>query len=166
MSGTTTEQPTGNLNALRDEVHEWSKGKGWWETEADQNVPTKLALAHGELSEALEEFRSGKMKLYYHYNKRGGAKEARQVRFDGKLTFVTLFDGPGGLAVEHQIEGPQDWADLGYEVKPEGFGIEVVDTFIRLFDLAGFLGLDLDDLYQKKMAYNETRTHRHGDKVV
>jgi chromosome segregation ATPase len=50
--------------------------------------------------------------------------------------------------------------------KPEGFAVELADTLIRLFDLAGYLGIDLDDLVNEKLEYNKTRGHRHGGKKV
>ena len=50
--------------------------------------------------------------------------------------------------------------------KPEGFPIEIADILIRCFDLAGFLGIDLDDAVWEKMQYNATRGHRHGGKLA
>lgn len=46
--------------------------------------------------------------------------------------------------------------------KPEGFGVELADTIIRIADLAGALGVDLTYCLRRKMAYNKTRPHRHG----
>jgi NTP pyrophosphatase (non-canonical NTP hydrolase) len=46
--------------------------------------------------------------------------------------------------------------------KPEGFITEMADAVIRIFHLAGLLGLDLEGAIREKMAYNETRSHRHG----
>lgn len=37
------------------------------------------------------------------------------------------------------------------------FEVEIVDTFIRLFDLAGGLHLDLNGAFSEKMEYNRTR---------
>lgn len=46
--------------------------------------------------------------------------------------------------------------------KPEGLPSELADIVIRVADLAGALGIDLGAAIVGKMAYNETRTHRHG----
>lgn len=48
--------------------------------------------------------------------------------------------------------------------KPEGFSVEIADAYIRLFDLFGFLGIDLEAIIMVKMKYNENRTFRHGGK--
>lgn len=52
--------------------------------------------------------------------------------------------------------------------KPEGFVVELADTFIRLGDLVAFVGLekDIELQIQNKMAYNRTRGHRHGGKKL
>jgi NTP pyrophosphatase (non-canonical NTP hydrolase) len=50
--------------------------------------------------------------------------------------------------------------------KPEGFGIELVDAIIRIMDLAQSLGVDLQECFERKMAFNKTRGYRHGGKRV
>lgn len=45
-----------------------------------------------------------------------------------------------------------------------GFGSELADIFIRVADLALWLGIDLTDEIEIKMKYNKSRSYRHGDK--
>jgi len=48
--------------------------------------------------------------------------------------------------------------------KPEGFGIELADAVIRIFDLAEYLQIDIQECIEVKMDYNKTRPLRHGGK--
>lgn len=48
--------------------------------------------------------------------------------------------------------------------KPEGFGVELADCVIRIFDMCGRYGIDLEACLRAKIAYNATRPHRHGGK--
>lgn len=50
--------------------------------------------------------------------------------------------------------------------KPEGFGSELADIVIRVFDLAEDLGIDLAAEIKRKMFFNESRAYRHGGKVA
>lgn len=50
--------------------------------------------------------------------------------------------------------------------KPEGIPSELIDVMIRIFDFAGLHGIDLDLIYEQKMAYNSTRQYRHGGKLI
>lgn len=48
--------------------------------------------------------------------------------------------------------------------KPEGIPVELADAVIRIFDLCGACGIDLEDVVRQKMIFNATRPHRHGGK--
>ena len=48
--------------------------------------------------------------------------------------------------------------------KPEGFPIEIADALIRILDLCGARGIDIQAAVDIKHAYNATRPHRHGNK--
>lgn len=48
--------------------------------------------------------------------------------------------------------------------KPDGFGVELADAAIRLMDLCGKLGIDLEQCVRDKHGFNGTRAHRHGGK--
>ncbi len=43
----------------------------------------------------------------------------------------------------------------------DNFEDEIADTFIRLFDLCGYLEIDIEKHIRAKMAYNRTRPHKH-----
>ena len=49
--------------------------------------------------------------------------------------------------------------------KPEGIAAELADIVIRVGDLAGILGIDLDKAVEYKMAYNKTREFMHGKTI-
>lgn len=48
--------------------------------------------------------------------------------------------------------------------KPEGFAVEIIDTLIRIFDMAEWIGIDTEKVLRTKMDYNRVRPYRHGGK--
>ena len=42
------------------------------------------------------------------------------------------------------------------------FEDEIADVFLRLFDLCGYLEIDIEKHITAKMAYNKSRPHKHG----
>lgn len=65
-------------------------------------------------------------------------------------------------ALEAYRDGNQQVFFVGQ--KPEGLAVELADAVIRIADLCGYLGIDLEDVVALKMAYNAKRPHRHGGK--
>jgi NTP pyrophosphatase (non-canonical NTP hydrolase) len=53
-----------------------------------------------------------------------------------------------------------------FSPKPEGVGSEAADVLIRLLDTCKRAGIELEWEYERKMAYNRTRPHKHGGKRV
>lgn len=106
---------------------------------------TSIALIHSELSEALEEGRAGRPNVWYN---------------------CTAGNGDGTMC------NPEKWLDCDKEgsedqcvfrdKKPEGVAVELADAVIRIADLCGHLGIDLDAVIAEKMDYNETRPFKHG----
>lgn len=99
-------------------------------------VGEQIALAHSELSEALEEWRLGRPL---------------------DLVYTTHLAQEAGLPLPELLA-------KGY--KPEGFPIELADVLIRIADMAERYGIDLTAALEMKLAYNETRPYRHGGKVA
>lgn len=48
--------------------------------------------------------------------------------------------------------------------KPEGVGSEAADVLVRLLDTCQRFDIDLQFEFDRKIAYNKTRGHRHGGK--
>ena len=46
----------------------------------------------------------------------------------------------------------------------EGFNEEIADVFIRLFDICGYLDIDIESEIERKLRINEKREYRHGKK--
>lgn len=53
-----------------------------------------------------------------------------------------------------------------YPPKPEGFGAESGDVLIRLLDTALRRQVDLGYEFGRKLEFNKTRGHRHGNKLI
>lgn len=58
---------------------------------------------------------------------------------------------------------PLSWTDESG--KPQGIGSEYADAVIRILHYCSLLGLDLATELDRKMAYNDTRAYRHGNKA-
>ncbi len=52
------------------------------------------------------------------------------------------------------------------DFKPCGIPSELADVVIRIADMCGKYGIDLEQAIKTKMEYNRTRPHRHGGKVI
>lgn len=46
--------------------------------------------------------------------------------------------------------------------KPIGVPSELADVVIRVADICGFYGIDLEKAISEKLEYNATRAHKHG----
>lgn len=57
-----------------------------------------------------------------------------------------------------------DGTELRSNPKPEGFGSEAADVLIRLLDTCRRRNINLAWEFERKLEFNTTRGHRHGNK--
>ena len=137
------------LGSMQAEVIAWAITKGWHGPDAPEvRFGEAMALLHSEVSEALEAFRTH------------GVED-----FTGSVD-STL---PASLVEEVGAERAREIIrerEGGRLPKPEGVGSEFADILIRLLHYSEIFGVDLAAEYERKMAYNHTRTFRHGGRAL
>jgi transcriptional regulator with XRE-family HTH domain len=129
-----------SLNVLRDEAFAYAEKQGFHKRKVE--LGERLMLVVSELSEALEADREGK------WAPKGLTGETEY----GK-TITTELSGiiPESLSPETYAEEIRGTVEE-----------EIADSVIRICDIAGVYGIDLDWHVAAKMAYNKTRPYLHG----
>ena len=92
------------------------------------------------------------------------AQKTPRTACDRRLALAAL---PEKLCLIHSevseaLECYRNGTEDSFEGKPVGVASELADVVIRVADLCGALGIDLESVVEAKHAYNKTRTHRHG----
>lgn len=130
-----------NLGEFIKSVHQNAVDHGWHEKE--RAFGEEIALCHSELSEALEEFRKGKKpnETYYKCTRKDNSTCAGH----GEMSYM--------------CEGCCDR-------KPEGIPSELADVIIRIFDMCGRYGIDMETMLIEKHKFNRSRPYKHGGKVI
>lgn len=133
-----------NISELVTRAHDNAVKHGFWNPAPE--FGTAIALIHSELSEALEEKRADRADVWFH-----------------------CLEGDPSLPCDPADE--TDCFQFSHEYqcqhrgkKPEGVAVELADAVIRIADLCGHLGIDLEAAIALKMDYNETRPFKHGKK--
>ncbi len=131
-------EPTqGNgILSLVCDVHNNAIAHGWYDEQ--RSFGDLIALCHTELSEAFEEYRNG-YKADEVYGK--GYPETKMS--------VKVFE--------------ETYTD---RVKPEGVPFELADAIIRIFDMCGYYGIDIESAIRIKHKFNKTRPYKHGGKTI
>lgn len=123
------------LGRLAKEINRISAEHGFWPEEG-RNFGEMIALAHSELSEALESHRDGEPAMWHQHDK-------------ACPLYLIHNDAPNPV-------GP-----CNCQPKPEGAAVDLVDCIIRCLDTLYSLNVDIDEVMAKKMIYNDSRPHMH-----
>jgi NTP pyrophosphatase (non-canonical NTP hydrolase) len=143
------------LNQLRDEIHANAVKHGFYDNEINAFAKAcnldigaealqhtffaqKIALIHSELSEALEADRSGRLSDMTRFEDL--SSNPVNPTSNPRHVYVFNFD----LCIKNTVED------------------ELADTIIRILDLCGHMGIDIEKHIELKMKYNELREYKHG----
>lgn len=127
-----------------EKAHSMAKQKGFWEEEK-RNIPQALLLIISEVSEATEALRKD------HY---ADQDVVESLSHDLELDRTD----------EEFLLKAINWKTSFEQGVKSSFEDELADVAIRLFDLCGGLGVDLEKHIEMKMKYNSMRGYKHGKK--
>jgi NTP pyrophosphatase (non-canonical NTP hydrolase) len=126
---------TENLTEFSKDIHQGNVKRGFYDD--PKEIGTVLMLIVTELAEAMESYRA---------NNRLGAGKLESIQWNSNLN-------------EDFTE--EDINQFKLVVK-DTFEDEIADTIIRLFDLCGWLDIDIHKHIILKLKYNSTRPYKHG----
>lgn len=121
-----------HLNEYAERSHNTAVSKGFWE--AQRNFGEMIALMHSELSEALDEHRSGRPAVWFQH----AADCQTNIFVDGDCTCVPK---PEGVAVEL---------------------VDCIVRIVDVIDYILDGRFTVEDVMDMKMSYNDTRPYKHG----
>lgn len=180
-----------SMNALQNHVHDVAKSKGWWDSSRLFNEC--IVLIHSEVSEALESYRRHEDAHWNNEGKPDGygielgdvfirildtcASQDWSLAEDLTVLLPNL-DGPNSAwrriqskALEEApvtsfVDGLLKIHDAltGAHFSMIGARKALAQAAIATFALAEHSCIDLEAMVKIKVAFNETRPHRHGGK--
>ncbi len=122
-----------NLTELSKKIHAGNVERGFYEHPA--TFPDRCMLIVSEIAEAVEAHRENRM---------AEAGAARHIVLKMAEMDMDVF--------------PEYFRSLVKDTVQD----EIADAIIRLLDLSGYMGIDIDAHVAAKLAYNATRGIRHG----
>lgn len=78
---------------------------------------------------------------------------------------IYRIEGGAAIPMVHPFQAGESDMDLVISI-PQGIPIELADVIMRILDYSETHGINIEKAIELKMAFNKTREHRHGDKVL
>ena len=132
------------LNESAELIHKGNISRGFYDGSFDKdgfpikNTGELLMLVVSELGEALEADRKN--------------KQANLDLFEDKINVLNYQD----------ISQKDAFIESFKTHIKDTFQDEIADSVIRLLDMCGYLGIDIDRHINLKLTYNSTRPYKHG----
>lgn len=146
-----TESNDMTIGALTKQSYENSRDHGFWdEPETAETIPSKLALIMSEMAEALESYRD--------------PASDQMVKVPAEVVAALVMQNSPHMSANEALAKLDSIWDK-WQRKPKGFDIELADGLIRIFDLAGAKGIDLESAVRRKAEYNKGRPFKHERRV-
>jgi NTP pyrophosphatase (non-canonical NTP hydrolase) len=103
----------------------------------------------------------------YQCSKDHGFHDDEKNEHIGLKLMLIVSEVSEALECFRDSSGPIDLVSTTYKqtkngLKPEGLPSELADVLIRVGDLAGQIGFDLEKAVEEKMAFNISRPYKHG----
>ena len=133
------------LNEIARLLHNEAVIKGFWDK--PRELGTLLMLVVSELAEAMEADRTGRC--------------ASINAFENEICGMSIADNP---SISDVVAHDAVFKNAFERNIKDSVQDEITDAFIRLFDLAGMLHMDLEKHITLKMQYNRMRQHMHDKK--
>jgi NTP pyrophosphatase (non-canonical NTP hydrolase) len=171
-----------SLNELRDAVHETARAKGWWDGREGEEVTVNgagigvwaldqrsfaelLMLVVSECAEALEDWRNGYEVDKPRWQVTSRTPDAPTANLEAHGDRMRLRTASETREVSlNNVDDRELLRGHGWYTKPIGIPSELADIIIRILDISGAYGVDIEDAVRTKMEFNETREVRHGGK--
>jgi hypothetical protein len=158
------------LNALAALIHDRNIRAGFYDPERVRGFDGMMMNAVTELAEAQEEWRAGRgyTETYWKIKQAPAALMQQFKEINGRL-YVRNYNYDFDASEDEWLEMTplllRAMPNLTKHLQPEGIPTELADAIIRILDVCAYHKIDIAAAVADKMAYNETREHRHGGKL-